>query len=80
MPEVKHPTDHPLPIGTRAYYEDYDGDWGTIIHNDKRTFEFIATIERLGQLDDLEHIDYIIDFDDIGPLGVSGGGIIRVAE
>jgi capsule polysaccharide modification protein KpsS len=74
---------HPLAIGTRVYYEDYDGGDGTIVQNDNTTAEFAAAVATFNQecRDDcpVNEVDYIIDFDDlVGLTPVQADGILRI--
>lgn len=76
---------HPLPIGTRVYYEDLSGGNGTITHNDNTSPEFAAIVQEFN--DDMApdavlspgDVDYVIEFDDLsGPTPVQQDGILRV--
>lgn len=73
---------HPLPVGTRVYYEDLDGGEGTITHNDPTTVAFARALQQMGWLRDSRNAarvaDYIIDFDDLGPVPVQRDGVLRV--
>ena len=76
---------HPLPVGTRVYYEDLDGGDGTVTHNDPSSSAFAAAVAAFNQQCKhpdspvgAEEMDYIVDFDDVGPLPVQAGGILRV--
>jgi hypothetical protein len=74
--------EHPLPVGTRVYYEDLDGGEGTITHNDNTTATFASAVDTFndevtGAAVVAADVDYIIQFDDFeGPTPVQRSGIL----
>jgi hypothetical protein len=73
---------HPLPVGTRVYYEDLDGGEGTITHNDPTAPAFAREVARFHKVARVPSpvlvADYIIEFDDLGPIPVQRDGVLRV--
>jgi hypothetical protein len=74
---------HPLPVGTRVYYEDLDGGDCVILMNDNTTAEFadaVATFNRECHTDcPPSDVDYIVQFDDLtGVTPIQSSGVLRV--